>query len=161
MNERDSTALDNSIMFLRRLDSLEMINGRIDFQNVEDLTKLQKRIEDWKDACQVFGKMPTYENLCTALGKKRQVITNYLNGAFKCCPELLEEVMIAKDFCASVLMQQAFENQVTPQFAIFQQKSTYGYHEETPTIAVQIEEKKTKEQLIAAAMELPAIPEFD
>jgi len=138
----------------------ELGNFPIDKKDPNVLDVVKTHCDEYRKLCTEYEITPTWEGLALALGKTRQMITQWRDGSVQWAKDVgITEVLQREwSWINSVLVSSMTDGRVDKITGIFLARNNFGYmNEDQPLKKTEINVKLSMEQLIEGAKNLKAV----
>lgn len=138
----------------------ELGNYPIDKKDPNVLDVVKTHCDEYRKLCTEYEITPTWEGLALALGKTRQMITQWRDGSIQWAKDVgITEVLQREwSWINSVLVSSMTDGRVDKITGIFLARNNFGYiNEDQPLKKTEINVKLSMEQLIEGAKNLKAV----
>ena len=138
----------------------ELGNYPIDKKDPNVLDVVKTHCDEYRKLCTEYEITPTWEGLALALGKTRQMITQWRDGSIQWAKDVGITEVLQKEWSwiNSVLVSSMTDGRVDKITGIFLARNNFGYmNEDQPLKKTEINVKLSMEQLIEGAKNLKAV----
>lgn len=120
--------------------------------------ELVERLEGYFQYCADNGMVPLLEKMKLYIGVEYRTFDDWASGrALGTGPKCQEICQKAKEICASFEAQAALDNKINPVVYIYRSKAHYGFKDNPDVTLVNINDQRSKEEILAEAKALEDI----